>query len=734
MVFPKPVIGRSEHSCYSIFDGTDQIHNKRIKTYTKNMKSALSISTKASLILLLFWCHTDTACAQVPGGAQIDSLTTELRRAREDTNKVNILNMLSEKAGWRVGNLDTSIVLALQASTLAKTLGFEPGVAQAHSNIGVVHWYRGSLDSAMLEHVAALEIRERLGDKAGMALSYGNIGHVHKNRGDSEEAIRNYRLALEMAEASGKKSTMANWYNHIGGSQQSQGDYPQAMESNLAALLIQEAHGDSTGMAYSYNNIGIIHLNQKAFSEALVNCNKALDILSRLGDEQDMANTYIKLGNIQRGFGQPEAALESYTTALGYFEDLGDRKQVAACHGNIGILHYKQGDLKLALKSQTLAFEMFDRIGDKGGLVNTYANIGSIHLDLGDPSAAVKWYRDGLAIAEELGSDYAAMQLSKGMMEAYVAMGDHRSALASYQQHIAYRDSLFNEENTKKLTKLEMQYSFDKKESATLAEQEKKDAVVLQELQRQKLLRNGSLGGFALVGMFAGVFFFQRNRIGREKQRSDELLLNILPEEVAEELKAKGEAEARLIDQVTVLFTDFKGFTAMSETLSAKELVRDLHECFSEFDRICERYGLEKIKTIGDAYMAAGGLPTPNATHAMDVVGAALEMRDFIAEGKARKVALGAAFFEIRIGVHTGPVVAGIVGVKKFQYDIWGDTVNTASRMESSGEVGHVNISEATYTLLKSEPELTFTARGKVEAKGKGQMEMYFVEPSTSQA
>ena len=229
----------------------------------------------------------------------------------------------------------------------------------------------------------------------------------------------------------------------------------------------------------------------------------------------------------------------------------------------------------------------------------------------------------------------------------------------------------------------------------------------------------------------------------RNRARSDHLLLNILPAEVAEELKSNGAAEARQFDSVSVLFTDFKGFTAISEQLSPKELVRDIHECFSAFDRICARHGIEKIKTIGDAYMAAGGLPTATATHAWDVLQAAFEMRDFIAAAKASRIAQGLPCFEIRIGIHTGPVVAGIVGVKKFAYDIWGDTVNIASRMESSGEVGRINVSEATFTRLNDEMRardgkgaaiLAFQPRGKVRAKGKGEIEMYFVDRDSESA
>jgi class 3 adenylate cyclase len=212
-----------------------------------------------------------------------------------------------------------------------------------------------------------------------------------------------------------------------------------------------------------------------------------------------------------------------------------------------------------------------------------------------------------------------------------------------------------------------------------------------------------------------------------EKGKTESLLLNILPEEVANELKAKGHSDAHEFEQVSILFSDFKDFTRAAERMTPQELVEELNICFKTFDEIVTGRGLEKIKTIGDSYMAAGGMKGDGAEAANRLVEAALEMQSFMLSRKAVRDAEVVPAFEMRVGIHTGTVVAGIVGVKKFQYDIWGDTVNTASRMESSGEVGKVNISEVTFALVNGTTGLSFEPRGKIAAKGKGELSMWFV-------
>jgi adenylate cyclase len=206
-----------------------------------------------------------------------------------------------------------------------------------------------------------------------------------------------------------------------------------------------------------------------------------------------------------------------------------------------------------------------------------------------------------------------------------------------------------------------------------------------------------------------------------EKEESEHLLHNILPKEIANELKSKGSTTPLRYEEATVLFTDFKGFTAASAKITPQELVSELNDIFQAFDFIMEKHGIEKIKTIGDAYMAACGIPKETGNHAIKCLRAGFDMLAFLEKRKEH----AEIKWEMRVGIHTGPLVAGVVGTKKFTYDIWGDAVNTASRMESNGEPGKINVSSKTHELVNHMFECQY--RGKLAAKGKGEIDMYFV-------
>lgn len=214
--------------------------------------------------------------------------------------------------------------------------------------------------------------------------------------------------------------------------------------------------------------------------------------------------------------------------------------------------------------------------------------------------------------------------------------------------------------------------------------------------------------------------------MSEEKKKSEKLLKNILPEEIIKELQNSGVASAKMFKNATILFSDFKDSTLICEKLNPSELVELIDLYFSSFDDIMQRHGVEKIKTVGDAYLAAGGLPVPGKCDTKAVVTAAFEMQTVSNKINKERSAKNLPYFELRIGIHVGSVIAGVVGTLKFAYDIWGDTVNVAARMEQNGAPGKINVSGEVHELIKSDFQCTY--RGKIEAKNKGQIDMYFVE------
>jgi len=215
------------------------------------------------------------------------------------------------------------------------------------------------------------------------------------------------------------------------------------------------------------------------------------------------------------------------------------------------------------------------------------------------------------------------------------------------------------------------------------------------------------------------------SQLHAERRKSEELLLNTLPRKIADELKQTGKVKPVYYQSASILFTDFKDFTKLAEQLTPEELVDELDYCFSSFDMLIEAHNLEKLKTIGDSYMCVGGIPTPNPTHAIDAVLAALQIQAFMGWRRQEKIQNNQPYWEIRIGIHSGPLLAGVIGKKKFTYDVWGDAVNIASRMESSSLPGAINISQSTFELVKDFFDCEY--RGKIAVKNKGDIDMYFV-------
>ncbi|MFL6274405.1 MAG: adenylate/guanylate cyclase domain-containing protein [Blastocatellia bacterium] len=257
-----------------------------------------------------------------------------------------------------------------------------------------------------------------------------------------------------------------------------------------------------------------------------------------------------------------------------------------------------------------------------------------------------------------------------------------------------------------------------------LIEQRYPEWIAVQASPNERLV--DVLVSLLFVQVFTGVLvMILAKNLNQERKKTDTLLLNILPESVARELQQNNRVQPLDYECASVLFTDFVGFTQIAESLTPHELIEELDTCFRQFDEIARRNQLEKIKTIGDAYMAVGGIPQANSTHAVDCVLAALEITRFMAKLRETRMATDRPYWQLRLGIHSGRLVAGVVGQQKFAYDVWGDTVNTASRLESSGVAGRVNISRATYERVKDFFDCEY--RGAVAAKHKGEIEMYFV-------
>lgn len=515
-------------------------------------------------------------------------------------------------------------------------------------------------------------------------------------------------------------------YNNLAQSYIIKSDYQNALKNFLYARKLFSKVGNTKEEFACVNNIGGMYFMIEEYEKSIPFLIESLDYSKSIKDSLGICESYMNIGLVYTKLQKTDLAIINQTNAENILQYLNSPVTRAGNLCNLGMSFHQNKAYQKSEEVFLKAIKILEATSDLNFLSITYQSLGTLYLEQKKWQKARYYLKKSEQLVNKIGNIRTQMVLLNELFKLEKATNNFIMALEYLEKYSALKDSIFNSDKMKELSDINTKNAIEINEEKFKAIQLKKDILSQAEIRKQKIIKDYAIIGLVLVAIAMLFFYYQRNKIRKEKQRSEELLLNILPEEVADELKKKGSAEAQQIDEVTVLFTDFKGFTQLAEKLTPKELVAEINECFSAFDYIVEKYNVEKIKTIGDAYMAAGGLPTANNTHAKDVIYAALEIQLFMENFKAKKIAANELFFEIRIGIHTGPVVAGIVGVKKFAYDIWGDTVNTASRMESSGEVGKVNISGATFDLVKDLFKCEY--RGKIKAKGKGEIDMYFVQ------
>jgi class 3 adenylate cyclase/tetratricopeptide (TPR) repeat protein len=627
-------------------------------------------------------------------------------------------------------------------------------LGKAYFEKGFYYWNRKNLRKTNQYLEQSIEFYKKTKDKNSLSEVYLQIGFLHQEEfKDYNKALFYYRKHIDLFDKDDFQ--LINTYSTIASIYTMQSKYQKALEYYMLSDKLFKKHKATNSFHYALlqSKLATVYQELEEYDKSLKYLNFSLKYFLSKQDYRASSVLYAQQAALYLKMKDSKNTLKSIESAAEISEKIENCVQKENAYSAIAYIFYDMKNYAKALEFHLKSYKECPQNTPYKDLETQEFNIGATYLMLAknldqitNTTAAVPKNKNGLL---QLGENYLTRVMESAKINSNISLlnncylhlseiadlqNDKRKALDYYKQHIIYKDSLATIENRELLVQNQMQFEFDQQEKVRVAEQEAKDALSREELTKEKNNRNLALGGigfFVVVAGFSAFAYVQKRKdnkiISEEKQKSDDLLLNILPAEIAQELKEKGTSEAKHFESVSIMFTDFKDFTKLSEKIPSTELIQELNYCFKEFDNIITKHGVEKIKTIGDSYMAVCGLPAKYGNHAQKMVDAALEIRDFIEKYKEKRQEEGKSFFEMRIGINSGEVVAGIVGIKKFAYDIWGDAVNTASRMESNGEIGKVNISEATYNLVKN--DFSFDYRGEMDAKGKGKIKMYFVEP-----
>jgi class 3 adenylate cyclase len=568
---------------------------------------------------------------------------------------------------------ERAVALAQEALHLLNdhALDDEAQFGEAFFALGWAQSKQGNLDLALETLHRAADFLERAGKKLREASALHFIGNILIGKNQFEAPLEYYFKASGIRERLDDKQGQAASLSNIGLCYEQLGDYATALDYALKALTLRQSISDRFGEAVSLNNIGLLYLRTNNLDRCIEYSEKSLALQQELQYLDGLASTMMNLGGAA-------LKLQRYDDALRWLHQAFERAQIQQNK-------FLEGSAKISFAMTLQNLERYDdaflhynealQIADalNDDLIKIYAlhNRGELHAFLNLYEKAEADLLEAKRLAEQLGTKELLSGSLKSLSQLKEKMGDSAAALDYFKCFHDVHTALSNESSQSRLHNLQITHE-------------------LQSLQR-------------------------------EQELTEQLLFNMLPEPIASRLKKGENLIADNASDVTVLFADIVGFTKLSARISATELVKLLNRIFLAFDEIVEHHGLEKIKTIGDAYLAVGGVPVPRADHAEAVALSALVMLETLRQMKFSQTDT----LNVRIGIHTGQVVAGVIGKKKFAFDVWGDTVNTASRMESHGEVGRIHLSEITAHLLQE--KFVIEPRGTIDVKGKGAMNTYFL-------
>jgi len=662
-------------------------------------------SFKLLFFIILF--ITSTLCTYGETLDLEDSLPT-----LSGLERINALLELSDKLTEE--NPEQAYLYAKESETLSKNNNFTAEYITALNNLGYITLFMDDYDSSIdyFQRAYTLSIENK--DDIGAAFSKNGYGLIWASIDDYGNALKNFEKAQEIFEDYEHQQGLAYSLNNIGTVYESLGDYNKALDFYLQSLRLHENEKNLEEIAVSYNNIGSINVKLNNPDDALKYYIQSLQINEQLEKKNAIADNLNNIGSFFLNHGYPKDSKDYFEASLEISESLNAESKMATAYSNLALVYEGFQDYDKAFENYENAYDLYEIVRDAEGMISIQNNLGTLHNKLEEYDEALSYHEEALNLSKEFQYTEGLKSSLKNIAHDYQMKGDYQLANRYLILYSELKDTLQNQEISLKFADMQTLYETEKKDQQIELQQE--DIAAKERRTRILIWILSAISFVTLIVIGLSII------IAKERAKSEKLLLNILPRKVADTLKKKGKADSEMYENVTIYFSDIINFTKLSSGLEPDYLINELNDIFTICDNIMENNSCERIKTIGDAYMAVCGMPQANPNHAENIVRAAQEI--LVALNKRNETS--EVKWTIRTGVHTGKVVGGVVGIKKYIYDVFGDAINTASRIEANGESMKINLSETTYNLIKD--KFTFQQRELLDIKGKGVIQMYFVD------